>query len=55
MADGDATAGMDADNLPADERLRIQRRNSLRTALALGAAAVLVFALYVYQIARMAG
>jgi hypothetical protein len=55
MTDGDAMASMDLDNLPADERLRIQRRNSLRTALALGAAAVLVFAVYVYQVARMAG
>lgn len=55
MTDSDAMSGIDLDNLPADERLRIQRRNSLRTALALGAAAVLVFAFYVYQVARVAG
>ena len=46
---------LDIDNLPAAERQRIQRRNALRTALMLGAAAVLVFAFYVYQVARMAG
>ena len=55
MTDSDAMPGIDLDNLPADERQRIQRRKALRTALMLGAAAVLVFAFYVYQVARMAG
>jgi hypothetical protein len=55
MTDSDAMPGIDLDNLPADERQRIQRRKALRTALMLGTAAVLVFAFYVYQVARMAG
>jgi hypothetical protein len=40
---------------PADERRRIQRRNSVRMALVLAAAAAMVFAGYIWQVARMAG
>jgi hypothetical protein len=43
----------DADSLRA--RQRIQRRNSVRMALVLAAVAVLVFAGYIYQVARAVG
>lgn len=43
------------DPQPADERRRIQRRNSVRMALVLAAAAAMVFAGYIWQVARMAG
>jgi hypothetical protein len=37
------------------ERRRVQRRNSVRMGLVLAAVAAMVFAFYVYQVARMAG
>lgn len=46
---------LDIDTLPLAERQRIQRRKAVRTALALAVVAVMVFTLYVWQVARMAG
>jgi len=41
------------DSLPPAERRRIQRRKSVRMALVLAATAAMVFAFYIYQVARI--
>jgi len=41
--------------LSAAERRRLQRRSSVRMALVLAAVALMVFAGYIFQVARTAG